>query len=173
MARRRSDGTGGWSRRGVLTAAGAAAALALGRAGPAWALADSLGPHPASPRSEGVKILILPFLGIPTTTGDAVYREIRARAPKSGVQLVLRLDEPASFRLRGYFSAVTTGSGTTIVFRMDLFDPSGRHVHQFSGQELAPTAFGDPWSGVDRKVTDHLAARIIELIKAWLTRQGA
>ena len=158
-----------------------ASALALALAGCAseGSAIDVLGsptalpPHPASPAADGARLLILPFVGIPTTTGDEIYREIRGRAEKNGLKLALRLDEPASYRVLGSFSAVTTGSGTTIVFRIDIHDPDGRRVHRYIGQEIGPTAVGDPWSGVDKKTIRHLAGRISEQLRAWITRDGA
>lgn len=161
---------------GAALAAAAVLPAAIMTVGPAASALDfsdaavPLPPHPRSPAADGVRLLVLPFEGIPTTTGDAIYREMRRKASKRKYSLAMQLSDPASFRVLIYFSAVTTGSGTTILYRIDIFDPAGRPVTRLFGEELGPTATGDPWSGVDKKTVEHLAGRLGEQLQAWVTR---
>lgn len=160
----------------LLAAAGSLGALPLaGCAAESQALQAVAGPrrmdpHPVPPASDGISFSILPFLGTPTNTSDAVYRKIRELAGRENLKLVLRLDLPVTYRVRGYMSAVAAGTATTVVFDVEVFDGTGRRVHRFSGQEIGGAAVGDPWSGVSSSTTDQLAARIVEALKAWVTR---
>lgn len=167
------------SRRNVLaTAVTAAAWLFVAGAGPATAQfgdtvvgSKPLPPHPTPPASSGVLISFLPFQGLPTNTADTIYRRIREKAPQRAMKLVLRLDEPASYRVRGSFSAVGGIASTMIVYRIGVVDGSGQQVHSFVGQEIAPAATGDPWAGIDRLTVDHLADSIVDGLSAWLNRR--
>lgn len=163
-------------RRSVLTAL---AGLAAGWAGAGAASAMEtvvgsrpLGPHPAPPPAAGTQVLILPFQGLPTNTADSIYRRIRTVAPKRALKLVLRLDEPASYRVAGTFSAVGGIGSSIVVYRIRIHDPAGRILHEFAGQEIAPASSGDPWANLDRATIEHLGDAIADGLEAWLTRSG-
>ncbi|MEJ1160751.1 hypothetical protein [Prosthecomicrobium sp. N25] len=163
------------NRRTALVLAGAG--LLLAACGPATnafeAVADEgdLPPHPAPAPAEGVKVMFLPFAGGAVTALDEVYRKIREVARRQGgPSIVQRLDEPATYRVRGVITAVGSNALTTFVFRIDVHDASGRRVHRFSGQEIGPAAQGDPWGALDKATTEHLALRIIDELRAWLNR---
>jgi hypothetical protein len=142
-------------------------AFDAGSAGP------DLPPHPAPPASEGVKVLFLPFTGGIVTAADEIYRKIREEARRQGgPAIVQRLDEPATYRVKGVLTAVGSNALTTFVFRISVHDATGRRLHEFSGQEIGPAAQGDPWGGIDKPTIEHIALRILEGLRAWLTRPG-
>lgn len=129
-----------------------------------------LPPLKVAPPVGKATVLFLPFSGLPVNTADDIYRRIRARADKEGLALVLRLEEPATYRVRGYFVALGGDANSVVTFTYEIFDASGRRVHTFTGQELSPQADGDPWSGVEGPTNEHLAERAVQAIKAWVTR---
>jgi hypothetical protein len=56
--------------------------------------------------------------------------------------------------LKGYFSAVTEGKDTTVVYVWDVYDPAGNRLHRINGQMKAPSvasgsgATDDSWKAV-------------------------
>jgi hypothetical protein len=42
--------------------------------------------------------------------------------------------------LRGYFSAMTEGKDTTVIYVWDVYDPAGTRLHRINGQQTAPSA---------------------------------
>jgi len=150
--------------------AGCGAQDQLAEAGAVITGSNSLPPLKTQPPAGRASIQMLPFTGIPVTTGDSIYQRFRSRAQETGIELVHRLDEPAHYRVQGHFVAVGNETSTTIVFTFDIFDVSGRRVHRIVGQEVAKLSDGDPWSGVDTEAEQRLATRALRAIKAWLTR---
>ncbi len=122
--------------------------------------------------TRGTVIQFLPFSGVPVNTADLIYKTVRTQASQEGIQLALRLDEPATYRVRTMITAVGTTDVATFVFTVEIYDPTGKRVHRFSGQEYgtAPSA-GDQWSGIDSETERHIGERILMGVKAWLTRR--
>lgn len=122
--------------------------------------------------SRGTVVQFLPFSGVPVNTADLIYKTVRNQANQEGIQLALRLDEPATYRVRTMVTAVGTTDVATFVFTVEIYDPTGKRVHRFSGQEYgaAPSA-GDQWSGMDSDTARHLGERILLGVKVWLTRR--
>jgi hypothetical protein len=134
---------------------------------------ERLPPFVAPDRSQGVIVSFLPFSGVPTNTADTIYKAIRSHASDEGVKLALRLDEPATYRVKTYINAVGNSSSATYVFIVEIYDAGGARVHRFVGQEYGPAPSGDPWNGIDTDTMHHLGDRILQGVKAWLTRSGA
>ncbi len=112
----------------------------------------------------------LPFSGVPVNTADAIYKNIRAHATENGITLALRLDEPATYRVRTLISAVGTTNTSIFVFIGEIYDVQGKRVYRFTGQEYGPAPNGDQWSGIDADTERHLGERILADVKAWATR---
>lgn len=129
-----------------------------------------LPPLKAAPPPGHITVQMLPFTGIPVTVGDAVFQRFRNEAKEEGVELVHRLEDPATYRIVGHFVALGYETSATIVFDYEIFDASGRMVHRIVGQEVAKLSDGDPWSGVDTDAEKRIAVRTVRAIKAWLTR---
>lgn len=170
------------SRRSVLLGFGFVAAASLGACTismPDTGIEAISGPptlpsHPSPPASEGMSVQFLPFLGIPVNLGDRLYRDIRQQAAAQSIKVALRLDEPATYRIRTYMSAVGSGGTiTTVVFQVEVFNGAGERLHRFLGQDTAQAAKGDPWSAVEQGTISQLAAEIVTGLKVWLTRAGS
>ncbi len=141
---------------------------------PSLADADTkLPPFAAPDKTRGVVLSFLPFSGVPVNTADAIYKTVRSRATVENVTLALRLDEPATYRIRTYINAVGGSDSSTFVFIVEIYDTAGKRVHRFVGQEYGPGASGDPWSGIDTPTIKHIGERMLDGVKSWLTRSGA
>lgn len=162
-------------RAGVLALAGGLLAGCSGENG----LGDSgslitgrtrLAPLAVPPPAGHASVQMLPFTGLPVTIADGIYHAFRRKAGEAGIEVVHRLEEPATYRVQGHFVALGHETSTTIIFTFDIFDASGRRLHRIVGQEVAKGADGDPWGRVDTDAEERLAARATRGIKAWLTR---
>lgn len=155
---------------GAVLLAGCSAVGGVGQGGTLVTGRDQLAPLSALPPAGKVTVQMLPFSGLPVTTGDAIFQRFRTLAKTSGIELVGRLEDPATYRVQAHFVALGAETSTTVVFTYEIFDASGARVHRIVGQEVAKLADGDPWSGVDTDAQMRLATRGVRAIKAWLTR---
>jgi hypothetical protein len=131
---------------------------------------DHLAPWIAPDKSKGIIVQFLPFSGVPVNTADAIYKSVRSRAADENISLALRLDEPATYRVRTLINAVGTTDMSTFVFVVEIYDVAGNRMHRFVGQEYGVAPNGEPWSGIDSDTERHLGERILLAVKAWLTR---
>ncbi|MER2607190.1 MAG: hypothetical protein ABTQ29_15265 [Siculibacillus sp.] len=147
---------------------GCVTSTTMGDAGAALSGRTRLAPLKEAPPAGKVTVQMLPFTGLPVTIGDAIYRKFRAAAATAGIELVHRLEEPATWRIQGHMVALGQTSSSTVIYTWDIYDASGRPVHRIVGQELAGAASGDPWSAVDGGTQERVATRSVRLISAWL-----
>ena len=123
---------------------------------------------PAVPASDAT-VAFEPFVGIPGNRADQLAAKIGDEARRENLKLVRRVDETATYRVRGYLTAVGGESTTTIVYVYDIFSGNTR-VYRISGQETSEGSRGDPWTGVDNDALNNIAKRTVISIKAWLNR---
>jgi predicted small secreted protein len=134
---------------------------------------DRLPPFTPPSKGRGTIVSFLPFIGVPVNTADNIYKFIREHAAGENVQLALRLDEPATYRVKTYINAVGGSTTMTFVFIVEIYDVAGARVHRFVGQETGPGASGDPWMGIDGDTMKRIGSRILNGVQSWLTRGGA
>ena len=108
-----------------------------------------------------------PFIGMPGNRADELAKHIGSEAQRQNLNLVRRLDTKATYRVRGYLTAVGNDSGVTVVYVYDIFSGNNR-VHRISGQEISEGSDGDPWNGVENEALKNIAARTVIEIKSWL-----
>ena len=94
----------------------------------------------------------------------------RHEAAAANIDLVHRLEDPATWRIQGHFVALGHSTSSTILYTYDIYDASGTPVHRIVGQDVAGGADGDPWGAVDGDVQTRLAKRSARDIQAWLNR---
>lgn len=119
---------------------------------------------------DRVTVQMMPFTGLPVTIGDAIYRNFRSEAATAKIDLVHRLEDPATWRIQGHFVALGHSSSSTILYTYDIYDASGTPVHRIVGQDVADGAEGDPWGAVGGDVQMRIAKRSVRAIQAWLNR---
>jgi hypothetical protein len=129
-------------------------------------------PLKEQPPAGRVTVQVLPFSGLPVTIADGIYRRIRSRAALDGIDLVHRLEEPATWRVQGHFVALGQTNSTIVIFTYDIFDAAGRPVHRIVGQDVAEGADGDAWGAVAGDVQVRLADRFTRELQAWLKRNA-
>ncbi|BAB49752.1 msr2684 [Mesorhizobium japonicum MAFF 303099] len=76
--------------------------------------------------------------------------------------------------LKGYFSAISEGKDTTVIYVWDVYDPSGNRLHRINGQMKAPSvnsaagAGADSWKGVSPATMQAIADQTIDQFAAFL-----
>jgi hypothetical protein len=155
---------------GVTALAGCMGEQALDDAGATLSGRIRLAPLREAPPAGQPTVQFLPISGTPVTIADAIYRGIRNNAAQSGILLVHRLEEPATWRVQGHLVALGHSTASTIIFTWDVYDVHGNPVHRITGQEVAIGVEGDPWGAVDAAVQTRLAARAVRGLQNWLNR---
>lgn len=174
----------GQTRLGARAAALAVAALGLGllvgcdrdttleNAGATLSGRIRLAPLSEPPPVGRVTVQVLPYSGLPVTIADGIYRKFRSEAQATGISLVHRLEDPATWRIQGHFVALGGWTSTTILYTYDIYDASGRPVHRIVGQAVASGVDGDAWGAVDGEVQNRLARQSVRDLQTWLNRSA-
>jgi hypothetical protein len=74
----------------------------------------------------------------------------------------------AAYRVQGYFSALSDGSGTLLVYVWDVLDASGKRVHRINGQERSGSTNVDPWQSITDDELRRVADRTTVQLKSWV-----
>ena len=129
---------------------------------------ERMAPLRVAPPKDRVTVQFQPFTGLPVNAADSIYRKIRAAAAENGVELVHRLEEPATYRVKAHFVALGNETSTQVIATWSVFDAEGRPVHRFVAQDTAQAGDGDAWAGVGGEAQDRLAMSGLRGISAWL-----
>lgn len=157
----------------ALTAAGASLGGCsniggVGEAGAVLTGRERLAPLTQSPPVGRVTVQFLPFTGLPVTTADSIYRRIRQVAGAHGIDIVHRLEDPATYRVKAHFVALGNENSTVLIATWNVYDAAGADVFHFVAQDTAQSAQGDAWAGVGGTAQDRLAMGGVRGISAWL-----
>ena len=146
----------------------AVAALALGMAGcasqPGVQLA-SLGPPPAP---SGVTIAFDSIDGPPPEVFRKLVANLNDEAQSRKIAVVSRSSN-ATYRVRGYVSALVERDKTSFGWVWDVYNADKSRVQRISGEE--PAAAGrrrDAWAAADDRVLRHMASSGMDRIAAFL-----
>lgn len=99
-----------------------------------------------------------------TVLSDSLNKEAKARK----LNIVPEDDTTATYRVRGYVSAVGGPSGTLLVYVFDVLDNRGVRIHRISGQQLGAGASSDPWGGIKETTVKTAAEHAIDDLAAWV-----
>jgi hypothetical protein len=100
--------------------------------------------------------------------------ELQTRARQRGITLAGSADQTATHVLKGYFSTMSEGTDTTVIYVWDVYDPAGNRLHRINGQQKAPSVKsgdsggGDSWKGVSPATMRAIADQTIDQFAAWL-----
>ncbi|MCQ8781024.1 hypothetical protein [Mangrovibrevibacter kandeliae] len=138
------------------SASSVAAAAAPGATG---ALAETA--PGAAARAE---VQFLPVIGAPPEKVAALSRALAANAGANGVAILPSTAPTPPLRLKGYFSAVSEGSNTVVIYVWDVLDPRDERVHRIQGQERVAGTAADPWSLVSDSTLASIAAATLRQV---------
>ncbi len=137
-------------------------------------------PQPAAPATPAnpaqaaailskTRLQIAPIVGASVEAATPLTAELQARAKQRGITLAGSADQTATHVLKGYFSAMSEGKDTTVIYVWDVYDPAGNRLHRINGQQKAPSVNGgDSWKGVAPATMQTIADQTIDQFAAWL-----
>jgi hypothetical protein len=125
------------------------------------------------PTLAQVSFAFEPYTGGPRNITDKLSKKVVNVAQIEGLILKRQRGAVTTYKLLGHLTAVGDDAGTTVIYRYDILDAAGRHLHRIHGQEISNSARGDPWSGVSDETLRNIAARTVNAVKTWvLSRSG-
>ncbi|RWD70511.1 hypothetical protein [Mesorhizobium sp.] len=135
----------------------------------------------ASPRTSAqtaalakTRLQVAPIVGASVDVAAPLTAELQTRAKQRGLTLVGSTDQTATHVLKGYFSTMSEGKDTTVIYVWDIYDPSGNRLHRINGQQKAPTVgSGEGWPAVAPATMQAIADQTIDQFAAWLGSGGA
>jgi hypothetical protein len=137
--------------------------------------APSVQPPAASPAQIAaalakIRLQIAPIVGATVEAATPLTERLAMRARERGITLVGSAGaQSATHMLKGYFSAVTEGPDTTVVYVWDIYDPAGNRLHRINGQQKAPSVKGgEGWSAVSPATMQAVADATVDQLAAWL-----
>lgn len=120
------------------------------------------------------RLQIAPIVGASVEAATPLTAELQTRARQRGITLAGSADQTATHVLKGYFSAISEGKDTTVIYVWDVYDPSGNRLHRINGQMKAPSvnsgagAGADSWKGVSPATMQSIADQTIDQFAAFL-----
>jgi hypothetical protein len=120
------------------------------------------------------RLQIAPIVGASVEAATPLTAELQKRARQRGITLAGSQDQTATHVLKGYFSAVTEGKDTTVIYVWDVYDPSGNRLHRINGQMKAPSvasggaAADDSWKAVSPATMQAIADQTVDQFAAFL-----
>lgn len=115
------------------------------------------------------RLQIAPIVGASVEAATPLTAELQTRAKQRGITLAGSADQTATHVLKGYFSAMSEGKDTTVIYVWDIYDPAGNRLHRINGQQKAPSVNGgDSWKGVAPTTMQAIADQTIDQFAAWL-----
>ena len=131
-------------------------------------------PTPLSPQAAAIvaktRVQFAPIVGTPVEAATPLTERLGVRARARGITLAGSTDTtPPGIIMRGYFSAMTEGANTMVVYVWDVYDPSGTRLHRINGQQsAASTGTGEGWPSVAPTTMQAIADSTIDQLVDWL-----
>jgi hypothetical protein len=140
---------------------------------PAVATTTTASTSPIQTASIGsrAKIQFAPIVGTSVEAATALSERLSSRARERGIGLTGASDASTTHVLKGYFTPLTEGKQTTVIFVWDVYDPAGNRVHRISGQQKAGTKSGNGWNAVPDATMATIAEATIDQLAAWLANR--
>ena len=130
--------------------------------------------QPAPPQTaaitSNIRVQFAPLVGTPVEAATPLTERLGAKARARGIKLAGSTDTtPPGIIMRGYFSAMTEGKDTTVVYVWDVYDSAGTRLHRINGQQTATSAgTGDGWPAVVPSTMQAIADQTIDQLATWM-----
>ncbi|WP_031250358.1 hypothetical protein [Mesorhizobium sp. LNHC221B00] len=118
------------------------------------------------------RLQIAPIVGASVEAATPLTAELQTRAKQRGITLAGSQDQTGTHVLKGYFSAISEGKDTTVIYVWDVYDPAGNRLHRINGQMKAPSVnsggSADAWKAVAPATMQAIADQTIDQFTAFL-----
>lgn len=129
---------------------------------------------PSSPQAAAAlartRLQIAPIVGATVESATPLTERLALRARERGITLAgSNPGQAPTLMLKGYFSAVTEGPDTTVIYVWDVYDPAGNRLHRINGQQKAASVGGgEGWPAVAPSTMQAVADSTVDQLAAWL-----
>jgi hypothetical protein len=115
------------------------------------------------------RLQVAPIVGASVEAATPLTAELQTRAKQRGITLAGSADQAATHVLKGYFSTMSEGKDTTVIYVWDVYDPAGNRLHRINGQQKAPSVNRrEGWAAVSPATMQAIADQTIDQFAAWL-----
>ncbi|MER8648656.1 hypothetical protein [Mesorhizobium sp. M0586] len=136
---------------------------------PAVGATTPANPAQSAAASSKTRLQIAPIVGASVEAATPLTAELQTRAKQRGITLAGSADQAATHVLKGYFSTMTEGKDTTVIYVWDVYDPAGNRLHRINGQQKAPSVnAAEGWPAVAPATMQAIADQTIDQFAAWL-----
>lgn len=161
------SGAGGAATPPATPAQPAGAAQTAGTAQPSAAAA--VPPAKSAAAIARTRLQVAPIVGASVEAATPLTAELQTRARQRGITLAGSTDQTPTHVLKGYFSTMTEGKDTTVIYVWDIYDPAGNRLHRINGQQKAPSVGGgEGWAAVAPATMQAIADQTIDQFATWL-----
>jgi len=124
----------------------------------------------AQDRQAVTTFVLEPLANAPADQRFAFEDKLKELAPTRQMKIAVGDNDPAAtYRLKGYLSAVGDYNSTLIIYVLDVFDRSGVRVHRISGQLTAAGSSADPWASIkETGKVEQAAQDAIDALGNWV-----
>jgi hypothetical protein len=109
-----------------------------------------------------------PIVGATVEVATPLTERLATSARARGMKLAGSADPAATHVLKGYFSTLSEGGETTVIYVWDVYDPAGNRLHRINGQQKAASSGGEGWGAVSPATMQAIADATVEQLAAWL-----
>ncbi|MGN6143710.1 MAG: hypothetical protein ACTHOP_08980 [Mesorhizobium sp.] len=142
-------------------------------AGPATVAQPAQAPLQLSAEAKAaiarMRLQIAPMVGTTVEAAGPLTERLNLRARERGIQLAGSTDSNATHVLKGYFSLLSEGKDTTVIYVWDIYDPAGNRLHRINGQQkVEQPGSGEGWAAVPPQTMQAIADATMNQLVAWL-----
>lgn len=122
--------------------------------------------------TTNARIQFAPIVGTSVEAASTLSERLAGRARERGVVLARSNDPATTHVLKGYFTPLSEGKETTVIYVWDVYDPAGNRVHRITGQQKAPSGRGEGWAAVSSSTMQTIADSTIDQLVTWLSARS-
>ncbi|MCF6098969.1 MAG: hypothetical protein E5Y65_15910 [Mesorhizobium sp.] len=119
------------------------------------------------------RLQVAPIVGASVEAATPLTAQLQTRAKQRGITLAGSAGQTPTHVLKGYFSTMSEGKDTTVIYVWDVYDPAGNRLHRINGQQKAPSVNdGEGWAAVAPETMQSIADQTIDQFATWLGGQA-
>ncbi|RWP42643.1 MAG: hypothetical protein EOR04_10695 [Mesorhizobium sp.] len=119
------------------------------------------------------RLQVAPIVGASVEAATPLTAQLQTRAKQRGITLAGSAGQTPTHVLKGYFSTMSEGKDTTVIYVWDVYDPAGNRLHRINGQQKAASVNdGEGWAAVAPETMQAIADQTIDQFAAWLGGQA-
>lgn len=118
--------------------------------------------------NRAVRLNIAPIVGAPVADVAPLSHRLQEDARARGMVINGEGDPTTTHILKGYFSTLSEGSQTTVIYVWDVLDPSGNRLHRIEGQQKVAGSADDPWAIVTPQAMEAIADETVQTLVQWI-----